>query len=99
MGYVIALKEIQFLVLSFDGIWPTKPQLLPCQVPLANMPPEDPNAKVRWTFAGPIAEGRQPAGKGLSTNLTPVIRPRLLGQARADLTRVKSAKKTGALCL
>ena len=33
-------------------------------------------------FCGPIAEGRKPAGKGLSTFLTAVIRPRLPGRAR-----------------
>ena len=33
-------------------------------------------------FHSPIAEGRKPAGKGLSTLLTAVIRPRLPGWAR-----------------
>jgi hypothetical protein len=56
-------------------------------------------------FCGPIAEGRKPAGKVLSTCLSAVIRPRLTGlarnapargrQARPDLTLVKSGKKKG----
>jgi hypothetical protein len=56
-------------------------------------------------FHSPIAEGRKPAGKGLSTLLTAVIRPRLPGrarnapargrQARPDLTPVKSGKEEG----
>jgi len=49
-------------------------------------------------FCGPIAEGRKPAGKGLATLLTAVIRPRLPKgrQARPDLTLVKSGKKEGS---
>jgi hypothetical protein len=56
-------------------------------------------------FCGPIAEGLQPAGKGLSTLLTAAIRPRLPGrarnapargrQARPDLSTDKSGKKEG----
>jgi hypothetical protein len=38
-------------------------------------------------FCGPIAEGRKPAGKGLSTFLTVVIRPRLPGWARRRACR------------
>jgi hypothetical protein len=55
-------------------------------------------------FSGPIAGGRKLAGKGFSTGLTAVIRPRLPGlarnapaggrQARPDLTQGKSGKKS-----
>jgi hypothetical protein len=46
---------------------------------------------------GPIAEGFQPAGKGVSTFLTldnPTAPAK--GQARLDMTRVKSDKKGAA---
>jgi hypothetical protein len=94
--------------IDHNGLWGrVKRSLSYCRWRLAGssrrLPPEDPKAKVRWTFAGSDCRRAQPAGKGFSTcpdgrksgraclggrgTRLPRGRP-----ARLDLTRVKSNK-------